>query len=345
MIFVRAAWGLPAVIAGVTVALCALSPRPLPSIHILSPRNLSVHHESSIDLAYFVGGILPAGAVVQVVVNGTAALRTSKYNPTIQLAGLNPGVCEFVVEVLDFLERPVGARDTAMILITSAFLRNWTAPDDEDLGGPWQAVAFSSDDWGRTADMIPLFADKEALDHAVAEGWDPGSWGRATVETADDVRRLFDMLDDLNAPTLALTHQRIVVSPYWVVGGPAYDLMAQRGCPSGPGCGYEERRIDNSEGAAAYWPFLRGDLRELYRSGLDRGLWHPGLLIPRPRLFSQLLVLRQAPPAHPPTRGPRFSRGRRTVYRAICALNPRLIRMGGWSLQCMRPSADSLDSR
>ena len=103
----------------------------------------------------------------------------------------------------------------------------------------------------------------------------PGSWGRATVETAADVERLLGVIEGLNLDGVSAAHQRLVFSPYWMVGGPDYRAMAALGCPSGDKCEYRETLIDSSPGAPAAWPHCRGDLRELYYSGFRHRLWHP----------------------------------------------------------------------
>jgi hypothetical protein len=277
------------VIALIVAFGCAeLVPRPLPNVVLTSPRNLSILHESSLEVSYLLDNDLPRGMAVALIVNGSdTSLRTRKRSPNIQLSGLAPGICELEVAIVDESGSWTGINDSALIYISSAALSapskaKYPAKDGgrgagaqrEHDGRTWPAVALCSDDWGRTADMIPVFPDQAALDRAVSEGWDPGAWGRATVETAADVRRLFDLLDGLNSAGAGgaggippPSHQRVAASPFWVVGGPAYDRMAARwGCPGSPRCRYEERRIDGPDGGpAAHWPHLRGDLRALYR--------------------------------------------------------------------------------
>jgi hypothetical protein len=110
-----------------------------------------------------------------------------------------------------------------------------------------------------------------------------GSWGRATVETAADVERLLDVIEGLNVDGLAAAHQRLVLSPYWMVGGPDYPAMAAAGCPSAATCEYREKLIHNSAGAPSAWPHCRGDLRALYYSGFQHRLWHPQVIYYRGR--------------------------------------------------------------
>jgi hypothetical protein len=108
-------------------------------------------------------------------VNNTEAVRTSTTQPSVLLSGLSPGICELKVHVLHGDE--VVASALTLFLISSA------AVDPEGLGslsgpdptGDWKvAVAFGSDDWGRSADMIPIFPDQSELDRTEHEGWDPG---------------------------------------------------------------------------------------------------------------------------------------------------------------------------
>ena len=112
----------------------------------------------------------------------------------------DPGICELTVQVVHAGE--VVATATTLFLISSAAVdvRGLGSLSPPDPDSEWKAaVAFGSDDWGRTADMIPIFPHHGELDRTEKEGWDPGSWGRATVETAADV----EVCPFANVPRLA----------------------------------------------------------------------------------------------------------------------------------------------
>ena len=63
--------------------------------------------------------------------------------------------------------------------------------------------------------------------------------------------------------TATPVHQRVVLSPYFVVGGPDYRAMAHTGCPGGAGCAYRETLVHQSAGPPAAWPHCRGALNLL----------------------------------------------------------------------------------
>ena len=46
------------------------------------------------------------------------------------------------------------------------------------------------------------------------------------------------MIEGLNVDKVTASHQRLVLSPYWVVGGPNYTAMAATGCPAEDTCEY-----------------------------------------------------------------------------------------------------------
>ena len=253
-----------------------LVPSPAPAVWWLSPRKFEVLHNGDVQATFRLEDAPEHGTSAVLLVNDTEVLRTTTTQPSVMLSGLAPGICELTVHVLHGGELIASA--STLFLISSAALDpsglGTQAPPDPD--GEWKAaVAFGSDDWGRTADMIPIFPHLGELERTVREGWDPGSWGRATVETAADVERLFDIIDGLNVDGITPAHQRLVLSPYWMVGGPNFTAMAETGCPSADTCEYRECLIDESTGAPSAWPHCRGDLRQLYYSGFQNRLWHP----------------------------------------------------------------------
>ena len=214
--------------SGVLQARAGLVPSPAPSVWWLSPRRFDVLHSSDVQATFRLENAPESGTSAVLLVNETEALRTSATQPSVVLSGLTPGICELTVQVLHGGE-PV-ASATTLFLISSAAAdpRGMGSLSPPDPDADWRvAVAFGSDDWGRTADTIPIFPHQDELDQTEREGWDPGSWGRATVETAADVERLFDIVEGLNVDGVTAAHQRLVLSPYWVVGGPNFTAMAE----------------------------------------------------------------------------------------------------------------------
>jgi hypothetical protein len=284
----RLQWRANAVLQGLLVLTAAaasakagLVPPPPTSVWFLSPRMFEVLHTGTVQATFRVENAPDRGMTVRLLVNDTEALRTTTTQPSVALSGLEPGICELTAQVMrvnEVRENEVVASTTTIFLISSAAAHpNQPDPQDaKDSEGSWTAaVAFGSDDWGRTADMIPIFPHEGELNRTQQEGWDPGSWGRATVETAADVERLLDIVEGLNVDGVTPVHQRLVLSPYWMVGGPDIPSMAATGCPTSEGCEYRERLLDKTPGAPAGWPYCRGDLRALYFSGFEARLWHP----------------------------------------------------------------------
>jgi hypothetical protein len=262
--------------AAVFPTWAGLVPAQTTSVWFISPRRFEILHSSDLQVIFRLKDAPEVGISAALFVNDTEALRTSTTQPSVMLSGLTPGICELKVQVLH--DGEIVASATTLFLISSAAsdprgLGSLIPPDPQ---GEWKvAVAFGSDDWGRTADMIPIFPHHVELDRTQHEGWDPGSWGRATVETATDVERLFDIIQGLNVDGVTAVHQQLVLSPYWIVGGPDYAAMAATGCPSATTCEYKEKLIHDTAGAASAWPHCRGDLRSVYHSGFQHRLWHP----------------------------------------------------------------------
>lgn len=257
-------------------ARAGLVPTPAVSVWFLSPRKFEVLHSSDVQATFRLENAPERGTSAVLLVNDTEALRTSMRQPSVLLSGLMPGICELTVQVLRDGEVVASASTLFLISSAAADPRGLGSVAEPDPDGEWRAaVAFGSDDWGRTADMIPIFPHLDELHRTEKEGWDPGSWGRATVETAADVERLFDVVEGLNVDGVTPAHQDLVLSPYWMVGGPDYSAMSNSGCPSGDGCKYKETMLHDSPGAPSGWPHCRGDLRQLYYSGYRSRLWHP----------------------------------------------------------------------
>jgi hypothetical protein len=170
------------------------------SIRILSPLAASVLHTSDCALTILLdpGAGSSGHLMMAVYVNDTELLRVpassnAASQPTVSLSGLDPGVCSLSVKLLESDTHHTLAQDATTILVSSASLSKDPA-EPTTKAAPigegdysWHAVAIGSDDWGRTADMIPVFANMEALQDAEAHGWVPGAWGRATTETAEDL--------------------------------------------------------------------------------------------------------------------------------------------------------------
>jgi len=132
-------------------------------------------HTSDVQATFRLEDAPEHGTSAVLFVNGTEALRTSTTQSSVLLSGLTPGVCELTVQVLHGGE--VIASSETLFLISSAALdpRGLGSPSSPDPSGEWTAVAFGSDDWGRSADMIPIFPHQAELDRTEREGWDPGA--------------------------------------------------------------------------------------------------------------------------------------------------------------------------
>jgi len=139
-------------------------------------------------------------------------------------------------------------------------------------------VVFSSDDWGRWTDVIPLWPNLEYQEEFIRNGgsFPPKlmNWIYGTVETEQDIKKFFDLINDLNKD-VRFEH-RVVITPFWVVGGPDYQSMRKNGCPyNSSACKYEELLVNQSATGMSKSPFKEIDLRPLYRIGFESGLWHP----------------------------------------------------------------------
>jgi len=136
-------------------------------------------------------------------------------------------------------------------------------------------VSIGSDDWGRWSNSLPVFSNPHARSSAVHDmGWPSGGMPMlTTVETADDLRGLHQLLTDLNKNIRR--RQKVVLTPFWVVGGPDFEGMKRSGCPHSDTCEYHELFWHNSSGGLDRAPFHRGDLRPLFQQLYQDGLWRP----------------------------------------------------------------------
>ena len=136
-------------------------------------------------------------------------------------------------------------------------------------------VSVGSDDWGRWSNSLPVFPNPTARTQAVRDmGWPSGGMPMlTTVETADDLGVLHALLSELNKDSS--WRHRVVLTPFWVVGGPDFAAMKASGCPHEDSCRYKELFWHNSSGGLDRPPFDRGDLRPLYHALFRDGLWRP----------------------------------------------------------------------
>lgn len=142
-------------------------------------------------------------------------------------------------------------------------------------GETFKFVSIGSDDWGRWSGHGPVWPDNATREMFWQEGlWlSGGDPSRATAETIDDLHGLYSFLERINEG-VPRAH-RAVLTPFFVVAGPDFDAMRDSGCPGGDSCRYAELFWHNSSGGLARIPFERGDLRDAFREGFLRELWHP----------------------------------------------------------------------
>jgi len=139
-------------------------------------------------------------------------------------------------------------------------------------------VIISSDDWGRWTDATAIWPNMSywKLYHDLGI---PGTenkmngWTYATAETACDMREFFDFMEELNMEATKFEH-RVVMTPFWTVGGPDMEAMQGLGCPFSPQCEYRELLGDHVTGLQRE-PFNRGDLKDIYQHGFKKRFWHP----------------------------------------------------------------------
>ncbi|GJD06005.1 hypothetical protein Gasu2_04460 [Galdieria sulphuraria] len=134
-------------------------------------------------------------------------------------------------------------------------------------------VTVSSDDWGRFSDAIPLFPNilwkQQNGDISTASG---SPWEYGTVETKEDLQRLLQVLESLNKDVAA--HERVVLTPFFIVSGPDISEMKLKGCPESS-CVYVDAPIYLRNGGSAKYPFLREGLEPQYKELFSRRFWHP----------------------------------------------------------------------
>jgi hypothetical protein len=122
---------------------------------------------------------------------------------------------------------------------------------------------------------VPIWRDSLAkqLFSSKVKSVPTGPFANNAAESHDDIDTLFDVLQRLNENATNRGH--VVLSPFWVVGGPDYASMSATGCPGGPDCAYKELLIDRSAGGLSAPYYKRGDLRRDYQAGFRRRLWYP----------------------------------------------------------------------
>lgn len=139
-------------------------------------------------------------------------------------------------------------------------------------------VVFSSDDWGRWADAAVIWPDLQTKKAFVERGGSMQqgiyAWEYATVESQNSMNTFFDLMQDLNKEAPKFEH-RVVVTPFFTVGGPDFREMRKQGCPTNATCKYAESLISMDNWGLSMPPFSRGDLRSIYKQGFEKGLWHP----------------------------------------------------------------------
>jgi hypothetical protein len=139
-------------------------------------------------------------------------------------------------------------------------------------------IVISSDDWGRWTDATAIWPNMSYWQQFHEKGV-PGSdnkmngWTYATAETANDMREFFDFLEEMNMEAGKYDH-RVVITPFWTVGGPDMESMKALGCPESPNCEYRELLSDHESGLQKP-PFNRGELKPVYMHGFKKRLWHP----------------------------------------------------------------------
>ena len=77
----------------------------------------------------------------------------------------------------------------------------------------------------------------------------------STVEEEEDLQDLHEMLSELNRNVER--RLQVVLTPFWVVGGPDFAGMRRTGCPALPTCEYRELFWHNSTGGHARSPYNR----------------------------------------------------------------------------------------
>eukprot|EP00960_Hanusia_phi_P028594 747494-Hanusia_phi.AAC.1 len=127
-------------------------------------------------------------------------------------------------------------------------------------------IAIGSDDWGRWSNSLPVWPNMEARTSAMLEmGWPSGGEPMlSTVEGEEDLKDLHAMLSELNRNVER--RLQVVLTPFWVVGGPDFEEMRGTGCPTKSTCEYRELLWHNSSG---------GHARSPYNRLFVDGLWHP----------------------------------------------------------------------
>ncbi|PRP78064.1 hypothetical protein PROFUN_14038 [Planoprotostelium fungivorum] len=152
-----------------------------------------------------------------------------------------------------------------------------------------QFVVFSSDDWGRWTDAVPVWPDRATFTQWLEDGnqMHHPVWGKCGAETQQDLIDFHEALQRINGGGNNLWdtqsnvpfRQRVAITPYFIVGGPDYLAMKKAGCEPGISeaetCNYIERpfdvpRIDNPEETKKL-----KSIQHMYKKLYQEGWWHP----------------------------------------------------------------------
>eukprot|EP01117_Protostelium_nocturnum_P016468 TRINITY_DN6511_c0_g1_i1.p1 TRINITY_DN6511_c0_g1~~TRINITY_DN6511_c0_g1_i1.p1 ORF type:complete len:490 (+),score=102.44 TRINITY_DN6511_c0_g1_i1:64-1533(+) len=159
-------------------------------------------------------------------------------------------------------------------------------------------VVYSSDDWGRWTDSVPVWPDKPTWRRWQDEGnaLHHPTWGMCGMETFEDLIDLKKQMASLSGSTqlwgmdskIPFAH-RPVITPYFIVGGPHYAKMKEKGCSqkNPQSCEYIEREFDTMEDGKVYRDgdqsigseplatILRRKILAEYKNLYRDGFWHP----------------------------------------------------------------------
>ena len=129
-----------------------------------------------------------------------------------------------------------------------------------------KAIAIESDDWGNCAWTPDLATFTAVREHPAVRDYHerPGirHWVHGTLETPDDLQRLFDFLYLYRGGD----GRPVVMTPCYTTGNPDYERIAAGGFT-------EYLDISLEQGVPSRWE--RGDIVGKAREGIARGVWSP----------------------------------------------------------------------
>ena len=135
-------------------------------------------------------------------------------------------------------------------------------------------LAIGADDLATWGDDVPVWPDLATRQRMADQGFVvEGKYGNNTNPTISDLNGLYEVIDGLNEG-VNFSHQ-VVLTPFWITGGPDYEAMNELGCPSGPDCEYVHINWTDGPGGLAKEPYDRGDLRPAFWRGFQEGYLHP----------------------------------------------------------------------